>query len=104
VVLETVVLVFLARLLSPIDFGISAAAITVIRFSEIVAYCGLEPALVQRPELEVRHLQTGFTLSCITGIIMAGLMYFAPYVAGLSINELESILLFFTYVSYVPYP
>ena len=94
VVLETVVLVVLARLLAPMEFGIVTAAITVIRFSEIVAYCGVEPAIVQRPAIEARHLQTGFTFSCITGITMACLVYLlAPQIAGfLRIVELGSIL------------
>ena len=94
VIIETTVLVVLARLIDPKDFGIIAAAITVVRFSEIVAYSGIGPAIVQRPELETRHLQTGFTFSCITGITIAGLIYLlTPQIAGLfRIQELGSIL------------
>lgn len=92
--LETVVLVVLARLLTPKDFGVVAAAITVVRFSQIITQSGIGQAIVQRPELETRHLETGFTLSCITGLTVAGIISLgAPEIAGLfRMVELKSIL------------
>ena len=92
--LETVVLVVLARLLTPKDFGVVAAAITVVRFSEIVTQSGIGQAIVQRPVLEIRHLETGFTLSCITGITVFGIIsLFTSQIAGFfRIVELKSIL------------
>jgi O-antigen/teichoic acid export membrane protein len=62
-VLQLVILGILARLLVPADFGVIAAAEVVIGFSAIVSQLGLGPALVQRPELDDRHVETAFTAS-----------------------------------------
>lgn len=81
-VLKIVVLVVLARLLSPADFGIVGAALIVIGFSAIFSQLGLGPALVQRRELEPRHIQTAFAASLVFGLLLAGLLWVsAPAIA-----------------------
>ena len=62
-VAEIVALLVMARLLSPNEFGLYAAALIVIKFSAIFESLGVAPAIVQRPSLEERHLRVGFTLS-----------------------------------------
>jgi O-antigen/teichoic acid export membrane protein len=98
-VLKVVVLVVLARLLSPEDFGVVSAALIVIGFSLTFSQLGLGPALVQRPILEPRHVSTAFVASTIIGFLVAGLVWlaapllaeffrmdgFAPVVRGLAL-------------------
>lgn len=81
-VLKIVVLVVLARLLSPVDFGIVGAALILIGFSAIFSQLGLGPALVQRRDLEPRHIQTAFAASLAFGLFLAGLLWVtAPAIA-----------------------
>jgi teichuronic acid exporter len=57
----------LARLISPADFGLMAAATSVVGLTDVFAQIGVGSALVQLPRLEARHLATGSTISLIFG-------------------------------------
>ncbi|HET7248694.1 MAG TPA: lipopolysaccharide biosynthesis protein [Gemmatimonadales bacterium] len=81
-ILQLVILGLLARLLSPADFGIIAAAEVVIGFSAIVSQLGLGPALVQRPALEDRHVATAFTASVVLGVVLGAIIWFGASVAA----------------------
>lgn len=72
--LEMLVLAILARLLTPKDFGIVSAAMVVVRLSEVFAQIGIGPAIVQRQDLKTVHLRTGFTISCLSGLSLTGLI------------------------------
>lgn len=81
-VIKLLVMIILARLLKPEDFGLISAAMIVISFSEIFSMLGIAPAIVQRPELELRHIQTGFTTSILFGILLAIFLWLsAPSIA-----------------------
>src|SRR3990170_808173 len=67
VALKIGVLAILARLVKPSDFGLMGIALIVMEFSKMFTQMGVGPALVQRKELEQRHLTTGFTLSILIG-------------------------------------
>lgn len=80
--LKMVVLAVLARLLTPEDFGIVAAASIVVRFAEIFSQLGVGQALIQRKELEARHIDTAFTASVVSGLALAALIWaIAPLLA-----------------------
>jgi O-antigen/teichoic acid export membrane protein len=82
-VLQLVALIVLARLLSPNEFGVFAAALVVLGISSIFSELGVGPAIVQRPTLEARHLRVGFTLSLLLSHAMAVLVWAgAPAIAG----------------------
>src|SRR5262245_10801215 len=82
-VLRTIILIILARLLIPADFGVVSAALTIAQLTEIFALLGVGPAIVQRPDLSDTHLRTGFTSSIIFGTSLGGLIWlFAPAIAG----------------------
>ncbi|MFC5269489.1 lipopolysaccharide biosynthesis protein [Adhaeribacter terreus] len=68
------VLAILARLISPKDFGIVGMAVIAVDFSKMFSQMGVGPAIVQRKELENRHLTTGLTLSICMGLFFAGLL------------------------------
>jgi PST family polysaccharide transporter len=81
-VLKVVVLLLLTRLLSPKDFGVVSAALVVITFSLNFSQLGLGPAVVQRPNLEPRHVSTGFVASTGFGLLLAvGIWLGAPLIA-----------------------
>jgi O-antigen/teichoic acid export membrane protein len=73
--LRVVVLIALARLLSPADFGVVGAALVVITLSTAVSQLGLGPALVQRQTLSPAHIQTAFVASALLGLGLAGLLW-----------------------------
>jgi O-antigen/teichoic acid export membrane protein len=74
-ILQLVVLGVLARLVTPAEFGVVSAALVVIGVSAIVSQLGLGPAIVQRPQLESRHLDTAFTASLILGLSLGALIW-----------------------------
>jgi O-antigen/teichoic acid export membrane protein len=79
---QLVVLVVLARLLSPRDFGLAGLAASVIGLAGLAAQFGLGVALIQRPELTERDIRAGFTLSLASGLAMFALIATAaPLVA-----------------------
>ncbi len=80
---QLVVLVILARLLAPADFGLAAAALMVVGLSAVFSSFGLGPAVVQHPHLRPAHQRAGFTLSVLFGVLFAALLSsLAPAVAA----------------------
>ena len=76
--LQILVVGILARLVSPTDFGVVSAALIVISQTAIGSSIGLGPALVQRPELEQRHIDTAFTTSVLLGGFLGTVIWLAP--------------------------
>src|SRR3990172_3086356 len=75
VLLRVAVLAVMARLLTPSDFGLVAAASVVVNFSEIFSMFGMGQVVVQRPTIEARHVRTGYTFSLLFGVLLAGLTW-----------------------------
>lgn len=76
--------VVLARLLPPEDFGLIGLAWIVVGFAELFVSLGLGPALIQKKELNERHIRVGFTLSLVMSLVMAAAVYLiAPWGAVL---------------------
>jgi O-antigen/teichoic acid export membrane protein len=82
-VLQLIVVMVLARLLTPEDFGLVGAAMVVIAFSQIFCRIGIGPAVIQRPDLQADHIHAGFFFSVLFGILVSGLVYsLSPWIAG----------------------
>jgi len=73
--LKIIVLIIMARLLTPKDFGIIGAAMIVVNLFTIFSQLGIGPAIVQCQNLEQRHLRTGFTISLLFGVLMGGFLF-----------------------------
>lgn len=74
----------LARLLSPTDFGLIAAASPVLAFTAMLQNLGLNEALVQRPDLQKRHINALFYLMvAFSAVIALALILGAPSLASL---------------------
>ncbi|MFL5772801.1 MAG: lipopolysaccharide biosynthesis protein [Flavisolibacter sp.] len=79
IMLKIGVLAVLARLVAPKEFGLMGIAVVIVEFSKLFSQMGVGPCIVQRKELEERHLTTGFTLSLLLGLLFAGtLILLAP--------------------------
>ena len=78
-ILRVAVIVVMARLLTPADFGLVAGALVLIDFVEVFSDLGIGLVIVQRRELEERHVRTGFTLSALLGVAFGvGIWLAAP--------------------------
>jgi O-antigen/teichoic acid export membrane protein len=92
--LKLCVLVVLARLLEPRDFGIVGIALIFTSAAERVGQVGVGPALVQKQHLSPDEMRTGLVLSLLSGVLIAGSLWIiAPYVAlFFSAPEVDPIL------------
>ena len=79
--LSLLVLVILARLLTPVDFGLLAIAWIFIMLGNRFGQAFIGPAIIQRAELTDFHIQVGFTLSALIGIALATAIWLlAPFI------------------------
>lgn len=72
--IQAVVVLVLARLLTPDAFGVVSASMIVIGFSEIFSTVGIGPALIQRPKLNNRHIKTGLSTSLFLGVFFLAIV------------------------------
>ncbi|MGQ0850076.1 MAG: lipopolysaccharide biosynthesis protein [Actinomycetota bacterium] len=78
-----VVFVVLSRLLTPAAFGTVAIAIVFTTFTRVLTEQGLADAIVQRPSVDRRQLDTAFWANVgVATILMAALMISARPIAG----------------------
>ena len=84
------VLVILARLLTPVDFGLLALAWIFILLGARVGQSVVGPAIVQRYALTDRHSQVGFTLSVAVGIAIMAIIWLLAPLVGEFFNEPSS--------------
>ena len=93
----------LARLLTPADFGLVAMAMSVVALIELMSAFGFDSALIQRADVERRHMDTAWTFQVIFGAATALLLlllampaasfYQDPRIAGiLPVLALSSLL------------
>ena len=80
---QTGVLIVLSRLLTPGDYGVVGAALIVVGISSIFSQLGVGPAIVQRLEIEPRHLDAAFAISMAFGLVTAVAIWLAaPAIAA----------------------
>ena len=85
----------LARLLTPVDFGIVAVAGTVVAGVELLSAFGFDWALVRHRDLSADHLNTAWTLRALMGVgTFAALGLLGPVAAAFyRLPPLRSVLL-----------
>lgn len=93
-VVQILVLAALARLLTPTDFGLVAAALVVVKFSELFSELGIGPSIIQLSQLEDRHLRVGFSVSLLFSAALAAVIFaLAPAFASFfRLPELAPVL------------
>ena len=67
-------MLFLARLLTPADFGLVAMATALIAFVELFGAFGLDIALIQRPGTTRAHFDSAWTMNVLIGTSVALLL------------------------------
>lgn len=102
-VLQAGALLLLARLISPEEFGVVGAAMVVVHFSIIFSQLGIGSALVQHPNLETRHIRTGFTVSLLFGLLLTVFVtLLAPVIAAFfQMQQLINILMILSIVFFL---
>ncbi len=60
----------LSRLLTPAEFGVYVYAMIFIGFSAQLSEAGIVPAIIQKDDLEQKHLTIGLILSLIIGLLV----------------------------------
>lgn len=74
----------LGRVLTPGEFGVVAAALTVITFATFLKDAGVGNALVQRKDLDEGHVEAAFLFSSLFGVCLTGILIaLAPLIASL---------------------
>ncbi|WFS03314.1 lipopolysaccharide biosynthesis protein [Rhizobium tumorigenes] len=70
-IIDFFTLLFLARLLTPADFGLAALAMSLVVVVDTVLEVPVTQALVRLPAIDKSHLDTGFTLSLLRSVAIA---------------------------------
>jgi len=86
-VLQFFIGVILARLLSPQEFGLIGMIIVFISFANLFSDLGLGAALIQKLDLEQRHLSSVFWVNIAAGIILTGIVVAAAPLIVTFYNE-----------------
>lgn len=80
---QFVALIILARILTPRDFGLVGMTIVFTGFVTLFRDAGFASALIQRHEIDERHLSSIFWLNIGLGLLLAGLVAVsAPLIAA----------------------
>jgi O-antigen/teichoic acid export membrane protein len=92
--LNFLIFIILARLLTPADFGLVALATVFVAFAQLVVDQGLGDALIQRREVDREHIDTAFWVAVATGTVLTlvGVLIAIPLAALLGEPGLEPIL------------
>jgi O-antigen/teichoic acid export membrane protein len=84
-VLSVLATMILARLLTPADFGVVTASVTVLQFVQLAFTLGWSAAIVRRREVDDAYLSSIFWVVTGMGTALATVMALgAPFLAGLS--------------------
>jgi PST family polysaccharide transporter len=103
-------LVYLARLFTPVEFGIIAIAVLFLTFFQVISISGLAPAIVFLDNISHKERDGIFTFGIVCGLFLSFLffisleyilMYF-DVVAYYNVFLVFSISVFFTISSFVP--
>jgi lipopolysaccharide exporter len=78
-VIDFVTLLFLARTLTPTDFGLTALAMTLIIILDTVLEVPVIQALISLQKLEKSHLDTGFTLGALRSLVVAAVVLIGAF-------------------------
>ena len=83
-VTRIVVLAVLGRLLTPAEFGLVAAGLTVIGLALALKTVGVGLALVQRKEIDQGHIEAAFGFSVLFALVLSGVTFAtAPLIGAL---------------------
>jgi lipopolysaccharide exporter len=90
-------LIILARLLSPLDFGIFGLVTLSINFLNVFSETGIESALIQRDKIDRPELDTAWTIGIIRGLVLFSLLFmssgwFASYFGNSALKPVLKVM------------
>lgn len=92
-IIRMVAVAILARLVDPEDYGIATASLILVEFAIMLGSMGLPQAIIQRQDLEDRHISAALTTTVAAAILLSTVFWFlAPFFAlVLTIPEIKPI-------------
>src|SRR5699024_2374810 len=88
-IMQFIVLIVLARILDPKSFGIANAALVVVSFTVILSTLGLGPALVQKKNINKKHIATSYTSSLFLAVFFGLLIFISSSNIAVFFNIIE---------------
>ena len=85
-IIQIGVLILLARLITPDQFGVAQSALIIVGFASLLSQMGVGPAIVQRSVLTNKHIRAGATLSLIFGVTLGLIVYFCSEIVSQFFN------------------
>lgn len=97
--LSLLTFVVLSRLLEPKAFGLVSMALIFLDFIQILLDQGFSAAIIQRSELEEKHLDTAFWTSLLTGVLLTliGTLAARPIAEFFKEPQLTSIVIWLSF-------
>lgn len=92
-IVQFIISVILARILSPSDFGLLALVMVVINILQVFNEVGFGAALMQKLDRDELDFSTVFVFNIILGIALYGLVYLSAPLMALFFNNTELTLL-----------
>ena len=94
ITVELIFTMILARLLTPADYGIVAAAMLFIALCNLVRDVGIGATIIQLPKLSVDHQRTGLTLVLIVSVVLfiAAQLLAPAFAAFVNVDEAQAVL------------
>lgn len=86
-IISWVITIFVARLLSPSDYGLMGIALIVIGFAVLFSEFGFGMAIIQKKDIRPEQLGTVFWISLINGSALFFMFYFLSPVIGNFFNS-----------------
>ena len=74
--ISIVVMMVLARILSPEQFGVVAISTVAINFLTIFSTMGIAPAIIQRKDLNSEDYNNIYTFSLVIGLLLSIIFFF----------------------------
>jgi O-antigen/teichoic acid export membrane protein len=92
--LRVISVAVLARLLTPHEYGVFAAALIAMDFAAMIYGMGLAPTLIQRKDVRPDHVATAFFSALVIAVLAAvGMWYAAPLISELlQVPELTQVV------------
>lgn len=91
---NAVVLLVLARLLTPHDFGVAAIASTVLYFIVAITQTSIYQALVQRSDVTQDHIDTAWTIALIRSLVVIAFFLLAAWPLSLIYDDPDMLPVF----------
>ena len=94
VLVRLLVLVVLARWITPAEFGLAGIVLLVVGFSDMIAGLGISLAIIQRKELSDGHIVAGWGINLAMSLMFAAMLYAASSTFAFYAGQEELVPLF----------